>query len=304
MLASGPYSAMMNPVTVAKTLLDLRKHLSLHPLTRNSVSRSMLRFVRYQLAWRATGAPTLVDWVGGTRLIVGAGMRGVTGEVYLGVNEFEDVLLVAHLLRPGDLFVDVGANVGSYTLIAAKVGGANTVTIEPIPATVEQLIDHLRLNRIEERVEIVSCGVSAEPGELWFTSGEDALNRVTATPDARSMRVPVRTLDDVLSGKAPLCLKIDVEEHESAVVAGAQLVLANPALKVVLIETGVANRNEAFLKSFTDHGFAPHRYDPATRELKLTGTIAGHNTLFVRDPAFVQARLRDAAKVKVGEQMI
>lgn len=295
---------MMNPVTVARTLLDLRKHLSLHPLTRNSVSRSLLRFVRYQLAWRAAGAPTVVNWVGGTRLIVGAGMRGVTGEVYLGVNEFEDVLLVAHLLRPGDLFVDVGANVGSYTLVATKVGGAKAITIEPIPATVEQLIDHLALNRVGDLVEIVSCGISAKPGELWFTSGEDALNRVTTTPDARSMRVPVRTLDDVLAGQSPLCLKVDVEEHESAVIAGAQQVFANPALKVVLIETGVPNRNEAFLKSFTDHGFVPHRYDPVSRELTLTGTIAGHNTLFVRDPEFVQARLREAAPVKVGERMI
>lgn len=231
-------------------------------------------------------------------------MRGVTGEAYLGVNEFADVMLVAHLLRPGDLFVDVGANVGTYTLIASKVGGARSITIEPIPATVEHLIDHLRLNRIEDLVEIVSCGISAEPGELWFTSGEDALNRVTATPDAGSMRVPVRTLDDVLSGKVPLCLKVDVEEHESAVVAGAQQVLANPALKAVLIETGVANRNEAFLKSFTDHGFMPHSYDPMSRALTRTGKIAPHNTLFVRDVASVQVRLLDAAPVKVGERMI
>jgi FkbM family methyltransferase len=236
----------MSPLAALRTILDLRTHLSGHPLTGDQVARSLLRFVRYQTAWRLARAPTIIDWVGDIRLIVGQGMRGVTGEAYLGINEFADVLFCAHLLRPGDLFVDVGANVGSYSLVAARVAGAQVLAVEPIAATVRQLEDHLRLNRVEELVEIAETGVSDTVGELWFTSDADALNRVTDAPDSTALRVPVTTLDVLTQGRSPICVKIDVELHEPAVLRGAQRTLAEPGLQAVLLEVVPEHRTDAF----------------------------------------------------------
>lgn len=290
----------MNPRTILATVTGLRRHFAGHPLTRDQVGRSLLRFARYQIAWRLARAPSLIEWIGGVRLIVGPGMRGVTGEAYLGLNEFADMLFCAHLLRPGDLFLDVGANLGTYSLVAAKVAGANAIAVEPIAATVVQLRDHLRLNDVEALVEVASVGISDSPGELWFTNDADALNRVTDAAHPGAVRVPVTTLDMLVGERAPFCLKIDVELHEAAVLAGAATVLSKPTLQAVLIEIAPENRTEAIRAAFTRAGMVAHAYDPATRTLTRTDAFAGHNTLFVRDAAVVQARLRDAAPVQVG----
>lgn len=50
-------------------------------------------------------------------------MTGATGNWYCGLQEYEDMSFVLHALRPGDLFVDVGANIGSYSILAA--GGSS-----------------------------------------------------------------------------------------------------------------------------------------------------------------------------------
>jgi FkbM family methyltransferase len=292
----------VNPRAILGTLTDLRRHLSLHPLTRDQVGRSMLRFARYQLAWRLARAPTVINWVGGTRLIVGPGMRGVTGEAYLGLNEYADMLFVAHLLRPGDLFVDVGANLGTYSLVAARVAGAHAIAVEPIAATVAQLRDHLRLNDVAALVEVAMTGVSDRPGELWFTNDADALNHVTAADTPGAVRIPVTTLDALLGDRAPLCVKIDVELHEAAVLAGARATLARPSLQAVLIETAPENRTDAIWTAFAAAGFAAHRYDPATRTLTRTDAFGPHNTLFVRDTAVVADRLRTAPPVTLGKR--
>lgn len=68
-----------------------------------------MRIARDQVAWRATGSPTMINWVAGTRLVAGQGMRGVTDEVYVGGNEYAKVLFCARFLRSGDLFDDCGS---------------------------------------------------------------------------------------------------------------------------------------------------------------------------------------------------
>jgi FkbM family methyltransferase len=289
---------------IFSVMTGLRKHLSGHPLNKDNVAKGMLRFVRFQAAWRMTGAPTLIEWVGGTRLIVGAGMTGVTGEVYMGVNEYADVMFCAHFLRSGDLFVDCGANVGSYSVMAAKVTGAHALAIEPILATIPQLEDHIRLNRVDDLVEICTTGVSDKSGELWFTGDADALNHVTDGPGGNAVRIAVETLDTVVGDRTPICLKIDVESHEPAVVAGAGHTLSRPTLQAVLMETAPEHRTSEMLATFAGYGLHPHSYDPMTRALTRTNGFHWHNTLFVRDTAFVAERVRTAPAVKVGDRTI
>jgi predicted RNA methylase len=72
-------------------------------------------------------------------------MTGATQKIYCSLQEFEDMALLLHVLRPGDLFVDVGANVGSYTILAAGVCGANVISIEPVPSTFTHLADNIHL---------------------------------------------------------------------------------------------------------------------------------------------------------------
>src|SRR5215472_2949364 len=147
-----------------------------HPLNLRGPWRALWRFTSWQIATRLGAASIAVPFVDDTRLLVARGMHGATGNVYCGLHEFEDMAFVLHALRPEELFVDVGANVGSYSVLAAGVVGAAALAFEPAARSYAALIDNLRLNNLESRVAARRAGVGAEAGQLRFTTGLDTVN--------------------------------------------------------------------------------------------------------------------------------
>lgn len=89
-------------------------------------------------------------------------MTGATGNIYTGLHEFIDMAFCLHLLRPGDLFIDVGANVGSYTILASKVVGANSFTLEPVPETFKRLKRNININDIVSLVDARCCAAGLQ----------------------------------------------------------------------------------------------------------------------------------------------
>lgn len=75
--------------------------------------------------------------------------------------------VIAHILAPGDVFLDIGANVGAHSIRAALAVGAGgrVVSFEPNPRVRAQLAEHVRLNGIDN-AEIVPHAVGAEPGSF------------------------------------------------------------------------------------------------------------------------------------------
>ena len=57
-------------------------------------------------------------------------MYGATGNIYCGLHDFEEMSFLMHFLRAGDVFADVGVNVGAYSMLAASVG-ARAIAFEP-----------------------------------------------------------------------------------------------------------------------------------------------------------------------------
>ncbi|HWW62683.1 MAG TPA: FkbM family methyltransferase [Thermoanaerobaculia bacterium] len=133
------------------------------------------------------------------------------------------------LIRSGDVVFDVGANVGIWSLLAAK-RGARVHAFEPVPALVERLREHARGNGVD--ITINACAVGAQNGTLPFyefregNSGASSL----APRSERDVRidVPVITLDSYPTREARL-MKVDVEGAERMVFEGAR------ALKVPII---------------------------------------------------------------------
>jgi len=77
--------------------------------------------------------PVLVPWVGSTSQVIETGMTGATMNLYYGLHEAADMAFVLHALRPDDVFLDVGANVGTYSILVSGVAQARTTALEPIP---------------------------------------------------------------------------------------------------------------------------------------------------------------------------
>jgi hypothetical protein len=103
-----------------------------HPLTCQLKLRSFARILKWQVACRLR-REIIIPWISGTKLVASRGMTGATGNIYGGLHEFADMLFVLHFLRQGDLFLDVGANIGSSTVLASGVRGARTWAFEPDP---------------------------------------------------------------------------------------------------------------------------------------------------------------------------
>ena len=81
----------------------------------------------------------LYTWIDGCKFLVSPGETGLTGNLYLGLHEFEDMGFLLHYLNDQDFFIDIGSNVGSYTLLSGVVKKSTVVSFEPIPSTFDKL---------------------------------------------------------------------------------------------------------------------------------------------------------------------
>jgi len=213
-------------------------------------------------------------------------MTGATGNIYCGLHEFADMAFLLHFLRPGDLFVDVGANIGSFTVLASAVCGAETIAIEPDPVTIGWLQKNIAANNIGKAVTTVEAAVGREQGEVNFTVGLDTVNQVADARHQNTRKVRVVRLDDLLSGRSPAFIKLDVEGYEAEVVGGATETLRNPSLLAIETES----RDAEVLSTLRNAGFVEYAYDPMRRALSAKVGVS-NNALFIRDLAIVQERI-------------
>ena len=84
--------------------------------------------------------------------------------------EEETTFAVYRILKPGDVFVDVGAHIGWFTLLAAEIVGpqGKVLAIEPEWKNYKRLQDNLELNNSNGNVEIARCVATSKNGRVWF----------------------------------------------------------------------------------------------------------------------------------------
>lgn len=288
----------INPAAVQ--LIDTLKFILSHPLNRGRPLSAVGRFAAWQVASRLR-AEIEFAWIGGAKLIVRRGMTGATGNIYCGLHEFVEMSFLLHLLRPGDLFLDVGANIGSYTILAAKVCGARVVAFEPDPDAAEALRRNVATNRVDALANIREWALGDVDGEVAFTMGLDTMNHV-ARPDDRPARlVPIRRLDDLPDTGAPTLIKLDAEGFEERVLCGASRVLRSPSLLAVQSELC----SPAVAQTLQSVGFERLFYDPFTRTLRAASFgYRTSNALFVRRSELLTERLAEADSRVIGGKIL
>jgi len=147
-----------------------------------------------------------------------------------GVYEPRTVELIERLLGEGDCFVDVGANIGQFSLLAAKRVGISgkVVAIEPNPRACAELLWNRRANRLERIIEVIHLAVSDAPGLVYFETPPAAnlggSRQLTADADASVERYVVATASmAAIAERIGLqkidVMKIDVEGAEASVLA-------------------------------------------------------------------------------------
>lgn len=263
-----------------------------HPLNRNQKIRAIGRFLAWQIKSRLTQGPVVIPFINDSKLLISRGMTGATGNIYCGLHEFEEMAFLLHLLRRDDLFIDVGANVGSYTVLAAAAIGAKCISIEPVPATFKHLMENMRLNAVSDKVTALNMGVASQAGKLRFTSSLDTTNHVVSqgeTVTGGAVEVSTDTLNHLAGHLNPALIKIDVEGFEANVIEGADQVLEKESLLALILERNEEDNRYGYngndlQRRLRDYGFAPHRYDPFKRVLLAfnQNLAASNNVLYLR----------------------
>lgn len=155
-----------------------------------------------------------------------------------------------------EVFVDVGANLGYYTvLIARRFPSLRVVAFEPDRRNWAQLHANLLINGLLTRVETHPVALTARPGNLPFEAYPDSSSGQSRVSASASVEVRGVRLDDVMPPTTrPIALKIDIEGHELAALQGMTTLLRQ---SVVLVQV------EAFPDSLPavrtllhEHGFA------------------------------------------------
>jgi FkbM family methyltransferase len=177
---------------------------------------------------------------------------------YYGVFDRIVPETIWRLLDPGEIAVDVGANVGQNTsLMALRSGGAGQVTaFEPHPDTFNELRQNVAKWNSDEfaTIRLESVALAGKSGELLLRSGQ-YLSGAVLSDRGDGINVPVRCLDDFLAdGEAIALCKIDVEGQELAVLQGAEKALQRRLIRDVLFEDFAAQPS-AVAHCLQQHGF-------------------------------------------------
>ena len=313
-------------------LADVLRFILNHPLNRRNKPRALGRFIRWQVGSRLAPGPVIIPFVEQTRLVARPGLMGATGIYYTGLYEFEEMAFVLHALRPQDRFIDIGAHIGAFSVLAAGAVGADCLAIRAGAGLLCPPAREPQPERVERQ------GAGAEHRHRC-RSGTPALHyrqgrrqRGGASVGAQGLRpcveVEVQPLDVLTGGFVPQVIKIDVEGYEHAVIAGAEKTLADERLFAILIELRGHGARYGFDESaihqrLLSFGFQPYAYTPSIKsrgegkgdrgethpEKRVVTPLEGINrvtgtTIYIRDLALVQQRLATAPNFFVHGQYV
>lgn len=196
-----------------------------------------------------------------------------------------DAIITA--LKPGDVFLDVGANIGYFSTLAARLVGTSgrVIAFEPHEGARAELRANVERNDVSGTVEIVPIALAEREADVTLYTTDEFTSYSTLEPDVSPMRnvtafhpatvVHATTMDRWLAGRPELatrvrCIKIDVEGAESRVVAGMARAL-RPSGVTIICETTIGTDADVMLERA---GLRRHRIE--------RGALAYGNFLYVR----------------------
>jgi FkbM family methyltransferase len=163
----------------------------------------------------------------------------------VGLYELDTLRLLRKLLHPGAWFVDAGANIGYFTLLAARcVGESGRVdAFEPDNENRQRLLEHLALNGNPACVRVHATALAADEGTLRLyhplragaNHGMSSAFVFDATRD-RCQLVPARRLDRCLGEGSPDIIKMDLEGGELGAIKGMTDLLRSTTPPTILYE--------------------------------------------------------------------
>jgi FkbM family methyltransferase len=232
--------------------------------------------------------------------------------IYCGNFEQVERQFLRRFLRQGDCFVDIGANIGLFTLIAAHYVGPTGLVyaFEPSPCTFDRLRDNVVLNRmhnvqchqlaLSDQELVQPLTVALDGWDAWSSLAHPIAGSSFATEHVACVTWDQFAVEHTLAGNVTM-MKIDVEGWEERVLAGGAQTLARPNAPLLQVEFTDAAAQSAgtccaqLYATLTDLGYHMFIYDDARHTLlpdPLRAAYPHLNLLAVKHPERVAERLR------------
>jgi FkbM family methyltransferase len=214
---------------------------------------------------------------------------------WTGFHEFRELLFLHDFLKPEMVVLDVGANIGEYTLFAAKrVASGRVLSFEPVPSIRKELEENILLNHFQN-ITVLSYGLSDQPGQFpIFMMGEDENEgQATFFSDAGSTQNSVLADLKVLDTEWPTFqlarldfIKMDIEGSELMALRGSVNTIIQFRPLIVLEISDVTYEAAGYTKKeindfFTKLNYLAYELNKIGKLHRCTNLPAFGNIIFV-----------------------
>jgi FkbM family methyltransferase len=211
-------------------MTNVVKFVWTHPSNERNRVGALMRAVRFQVRGRILRRRTLARLGRGSTVWAELHRTAASKIVYANPPDHPEMLVWRRELRPGDLFIDVGANIGSYAIWAGELG-AEVIALEPADDTFALLVENVARNGYA--VKTLRAAAGAVSGTARFTCGRDTVNRLDP---AGRVEAEMVTIDSIVKNRIVAGMKVDVEGFEFEVLRGCETALSEHRVRLIQLE--------------------------------------------------------------------
>ena len=273
-----------------------------HPANRGNRLRVLARSFGWQLYKRLIRRSLDIKVFGSLTMRCYPNSSVASNLIYTnGWPDYNEMRFMRRYLRKGDSVLDVGANVGVYTLLAASLVGSegHVDAYEPGPIALKRLRENVRVNRLSH-VKVSGAAVGEAPGVAVFLRDLDSTNRFATADDARksTVEVSVVKLDEEAAGRTYALGKMDIEGAEPTAFRGAEQLLrgANPPVWIMEFKDRLLKRFGYSATDFAawlrERGYVLASYEEDHVALRANCSTECENVIAVAESAMERLKQR------------
>lgn len=295
-------------MTSNKFALNTIGYIWSHPNCRHQNAESILKFICWQFYKRLTHRNLDLQLLPDVKIRCYPDSRSAASVLYCGLYDYDEMNFLLRYLRPEDSFLDIGANVGVYTLLAAsKIRSGSIYSFEVLPKNYERLQENIRINQFPQ-VKTYEIAVSDQTGAIALNLAEgDSMPFITHVAANNTITVPTDTLDNLLKNQplANLTLaKMDIEGAEILALKGALSLLKQQRPRVWILEINdtvshFGHQKQDLVDFLHSYGYNLYRYSADSNQIsRITlDQKQGNNVLAIAESAvdFVRTRIAEIA---------
>jgi FkbM family methyltransferase len=214
-----------------KEIISIFSFIWNHPSNKGRKIQQILIAIKFQRLTRVAHYRPQAKVGSNAKIWVDLHRTAASKALYANPPDWPEMGVWQKILERGDLFIDVGANIGTYNVLSASLG-AQVIAIEQADDTFELLKENIELNNFKNVTLVKAVAVDHE-GEVNFTEGLDSVNHID--PESPKTVTGI-TLDSLIGSSTVKGIKIDVEGFELKVLQGATKALGDKRIGLIQLE--------------------------------------------------------------------